>query len=609
MKKIEIWKWITGCEDRYMISNHGRIKSFLNNPKGEIIKFKENEYGYYSRTLRINGNPTNIKIHRWVGLLFIPNPNGYPMLNHLDGNKLNNYEGNLAWTTAIDNVNHAIDTGLRKRSHHQKLSDDDVRKIRKRFEETNISIQELAEEYDVKNQTIYNCLIYKTFSRVDANLFNEYKINTLTLEEFEEKVKPIGTIGPQYVPKEKKTLEERLNVTTEQLKELVHEYVNGTTNISEFCYKHNLKKTIFNKYVTNIDNPPRIIKEGEVFKEYGTTLLISNKGNVFDKKVNRFKIVNLIKNKPLVNIICELFDVTPPENNMRITYLDGNPKNRCISNLKWEALRDIRINKIPKEIIEQIIKDYETKPCSAIQLGKDYSISVHSISRILVNAKKFTKRVQHDKELVDEVRQKYFYELKNGQTIASELDVTVAFVYEVINDKHYPDSEQLEINKNHRKEGKEKIAKAKLEKAKSDRKIIAEKKKKETRLRQEQERLNKIQGRKKDKENLIKEEQQNLLDKGRPLIKRCHACLEEKDVVRDFSKSTNLWDGRANKCKVCTTNRIPIPEIYNMGLPDDHPLVIIDKQMDVEYLRQQKIIDKEREEREREHLKNLTKKF
>lgn len=58
------------------------------------------------------GKQKHAYIHRLVAAAFVPNPNGYPQVNHKDGNTRNNAASNLEWVTARMNIRHAYDTGL-----------------------------------------------------------------------------------------------------------------------------------------------------------------------------------------------------------------------------------------------------------------------------------------------------------------------------------------------------------------------------------------------------------------------------------------------------------------------------------------------------------------
>ena len=116
----EIWKDVTEFDVPYQVSNYGKIKH-----NGKTLRLK-NKQGYRVVSLLLNGKRKNISIHRIVAKTFLPNPNNFPVVNHKDEIKSNNFvwvnpdgtvdesKSNLEWCTQHYNVTYG--TAIQKRS-------------------------------------------------------------------------------------------------------------------------------------------------------------------------------------------------------------------------------------------------------------------------------------------------------------------------------------------------------------------------------------------------------------------------------------------------------------------------------------------------------------
>lgn len=115
---IEIWKDIQGFENKYQVSNIGRVKSlsYFNNlgrfKESIILKKRLTDRGYNTAVVYNDGKQKVFKVHRLVAIEFIPNPENKPCVNHIDGNKENNIVSNLEWCTHSENIKHAFKIGL-----------------------------------------------------------------------------------------------------------------------------------------------------------------------------------------------------------------------------------------------------------------------------------------------------------------------------------------------------------------------------------------------------------------------------------------------------------------------------------------------------------------
>jgi hypothetical protein len=103
--------WIVLDEyPRYKISKDGKVYSMLYK---RVMKGSTTEEGRkYVTVTNKDGVLKTIAVHRLVAMAYIPNPNNYPVVNHLDGDPSNNNIENLEWCSYSRNAKHAYDIGL-----------------------------------------------------------------------------------------------------------------------------------------------------------------------------------------------------------------------------------------------------------------------------------------------------------------------------------------------------------------------------------------------------------------------------------------------------------------------------------------------------------------
>ena len=96
----EVWKVIPDSNERYQVSNYGRIKSFAFNKKdGQILKCSLVN-GFKIVELKTNKGKNKVYIHKLVAQIWIPRQSdNHIFVTHLDGNLTNNHYSNLEWHT------------------------------------------------------------------------------------------------------------------------------------------------------------------------------------------------------------------------------------------------------------------------------------------------------------------------------------------------------------------------------------------------------------------------------------------------------------------------------------------------------------------------------
>lgn len=90
----EIWKEIEDF-DGYSVSNYGRIRA---DRSGRVLALNDNQYGVVQVGMMRNGIQRHRSVPRLVAQAFLPQPDvPFDTPINLDGDRRNNYMGNLAW--------------------------------------------------------------------------------------------------------------------------------------------------------------------------------------------------------------------------------------------------------------------------------------------------------------------------------------------------------------------------------------------------------------------------------------------------------------------------------------------------------------------------------
>ena len=115
---IEGEEWRRVGDSNYEISDLGRFRRV---GKRKLIPGSIND-GYIQ--VQIKG--VTKQIHRLVAQAFVPNPEGKELVDHIDGNRSNNYATNLRWVTAKENSNNLNRLKLLTKKAEQRRIDKEI---------------------------------------------------------------------------------------------------------------------------------------------------------------------------------------------------------------------------------------------------------------------------------------------------------------------------------------------------------------------------------------------------------------------------------------------------------------------------------------------------
>lgn len=159
-------KEILGFEGRYAVTKDGRVWAYprtrsydassirrdcTKHYAGRWLKDSINKYGYKQLTLWKDGKGYAYRIHKLVAESYLTKLSDKLVVNHKDGNKLNNNVANLEWVTHAENTQHAFKLGLMvaRRGEDNNMSrfkENDIKEMRDMYE-SGINRSQIAKKY------------------------------------------------------------------------------------------------------------------------------------------------------------------------------------------------------------------------------------------------------------------------------------------------------------------------------------------------------------------------------------------------------------------------------------------------------------------------------
>jgi len=185
MKKVvKGYEWLTVDENGNTFSSR----------TGKPYKPYKDKDGYLKVGTHVSGKGVRCFVHRAVALMFVPNPENKPQVNHKNSKRDDPKACNLEWVTAEENSRHGLNEGnitgdySRGASNGQAVvTEDTVRGICVMLEE-GFSNTEVAKKFNVLPKLISDIRVKSTWVEVSENYNIPVKRKLNILESDVEKV-------------------------------------------------------------------------------------------------------------------------------------------------------------------------------------------------------------------------------------------------------------------------------------------------------------------------------------------------------------------------------------------------------------------------------------
>ena len=143
--------------ERYFVSDEGDVFSFYKNGRVRKLNPRKNSKGYLYVNLSKDGYYKSKSVHKLVAESFLEEKCAKDVVNHKDGNKLNNKLLNLEFVSMSENSKHAFENNLASNRKGEdcnlsKLTEKQVNEIRSL--KGKFTHKEISEKFNISRSTI-----------------------------------------------------------------------------------------------------------------------------------------------------------------------------------------------------------------------------------------------------------------------------------------------------------------------------------------------------------------------------------------------------------------------------------------------------------------------